>query len=370
MTASDRMLFEERACAERRVGIATLNAPRKLNALDLGMIERLQAQLLRWRDDPQIAVVVLRGAGERAFCAGGDIREVAGAAHGKTEEEVRFAEHYFGAEYRLDYLIHTFGKPLLGWGEGIVMGGGIGLLVGASHRVVTPRSLLAMPEITIGLFPDVGASWFLNRMPGRSGLYLGLTGARLNAADAVFVGLADYVLEDASLDATLDRIAGTAWSEDLIGNHERLSRLLATTPAETAPSRVHQHLETINRLVDHPCTQDLYQSIVEGPREDAWLAENAERLSAGSPTSAWVIHEQLRRGRRQSLAESLRMEADMAVQFTRRHDFPEGVRALLVDKDNRPNWQPSELEAVEPDQVAAHFVSPWPQDQHPLKDLR
>jgi enoyl-CoA hydratase/carnithine racemase len=370
MSATDCVLFEERACAERRIGIATLNAPRKLNALDLGMIERLQAQLLRWRDDPQIAAVVLCGTGERAFCAGGDVREVAGAARGKTEDEVRFAEHYFGAEYRLDYLIHTFGKPLLGWGEGIVMGGGIGLLVGASHRVVTPRSLLAMPEITIGLFPDVGASWFLNRMPGRSGLYLGVTGARLNAADAVFVGLADYVLADGRLTATLEKLTGTAWSEDIVNNHEQLSRLLAATPAEAAPSRVHQHLQTINRLTDHPCTTDLYRAIIEGPGDDAWLTENAERLRAGSPTSVWVIQEQLRRGRRQSLAENLRMEADMAVQFTRRHDFPEGVRALLVDKDNRPNWQPGSLEAVEPAQVAAHFVSPWPQSEHPLRDLQ
>lgn len=352
---TEHLLVEERPGRHGRIGVLTLNAPRKLNALGLDMIETATAALQAWARDDGVAAVVLTGAGGKAFCAGGDIREVVGAGHAD------YAERYFANEYRLDHLIHCYSKPLLVWGDGIVMGGGLGLMAGASVRLVTPRSLLAMPEITIGLFPDVGASYFLNRMPGRSGLYLALTGARLNAADAQFAGLADYHVAEDALEPLLTHLDELRWSADARANLE------AVREAAKAMVVPHQHaspvrgwLDHINARCDHVQTLPLVQSILaDRDHADPWLRGNAERLAAGSPTAAAVIHEQLRRSAHRSLAEVFRSEAALAVQFTRRHDFPEGVRALLVDKDNQPAWRPARLDDLSPEWVEEHFASPW-----------
>ena len=192
------VLFEERSAANgMRFGIATLNAPQTLNGLSLEMVDLLAARLDEWARDPGVALVVLQGAGEKAFCAGGDLHGLyrsMGENQGKSGWSNAYARRFFEHEYRLDYRIHTYPKPVLCWGHGIVMGGGIGLMMGASHRVVSETSRLAMPEVSIGLFPDVGGSWLLNRMPGRIGLFLALTGAHMNTADAFFAGLADFRL--------------------------------------------------------------------------------------------------------------------------------------------------------------------------------
>lgn len=177
-----------------RIGIATLNAPQTLNALSLPMIEVLDEQLTIWANDPDIVCVLLRGTGPKAFCAGGEVRSLAEACRHHPGEVPPLAAHFFAAEYRLDYRLHTYPKPLLCWGHGHVLGGGMGLLQGSSVRIVTPSSRLAMPEISIGLYPDVGASWFLARLPGKLGLFLGLTGAPINARDALDLGLADRLL--------------------------------------------------------------------------------------------------------------------------------------------------------------------------------
>ena len=194
MTENCQVLFREHEGTNGcRIGHATLNAEKSLNALTLDMVDQLYEKLNLWRDDPAIVAVVLDGAGERAFCAGGDIRRLRQSVIDSDYGVNPYGEQFFAREYRLDYLIHRFGKPVLCWGSGIVMGGGIGLLAGASHRVVTQGSRLAMPEISIGLFPDVGAGWFLNRMPGKVGLFLGLTGLRMNAGDALFTGLGNSI---------------------------------------------------------------------------------------------------------------------------------------------------------------------------------
>src|SRR5690606_15192614 len=177
------------------IGIATLNVPRALNALSLEMIDLLKMQLDDWQQDARIAAVWLDAEGDKAFCAGGDVvRLYQSMVDTPTGERNHYAEAFFGREYQLDYLLHTYGKPVICWGHGIVMGGGLGLMSGCSHRVVTEKSRIAMPEITIGLHPDVGGSWFLSRMPGRTGLFLGLTGANINAADALYIGLADRAI--------------------------------------------------------------------------------------------------------------------------------------------------------------------------------
>ena len=208
------VLFEELTAANgRRIGIATLASEKTLHAISLEMVSLLTPQLQRWQADPGVAMVLLQAQGEKAFCAGGDLQQLYRSMcehHASPEREDiranRYAAEFFEQEYRLDYLIHSFAKPILCWGHGIVMGGGIGLMAGCSHRVVTERSRLAMPEITIGLYPDVGGSWFLARMPGKTGVFLALTGANLNANDALFAGLADYRVAQSAKQSVIDAL--------------------------------------------------------------------------------------------------------------------------------------------------------------------
>ena len=222
MGGSERVapvLFEEkRAVGGRRVAFATLNAEKSLNALSIGMIRLLYAQLQRWEADPEICCIVLQGAGGKAFCPGGNLRNIYQSMLEYPGPEINnpVAGAFFAEEYRLDYIIHTCSKPLLCWGHGIVMGAGIGLMNGASHRVVTEGSRLAMPENTIGLYPDVGGSWFLNRMPGRSGLYLSLTCAPMNAADALFLDLGDFFIPS-DVTAENTTIASESLSGEITG---------------------------------------------------------------------------------------------------------------------------------------------------------
>src|SRR3954452_13846225 len=233
----DPILFDTiRTASGHTFGRATLNNPAVLNALSLPMIDLLDPQLAAWADDPQIAGVVLDAVGDRAFCAGGDVVAVYRAIRAAGPGQVpSLAEAFFEREYRLDHRIHAFPKPLLCWGHGFVMGGGIGLLAGASHRVATPPTRMAMPEISIGLYPDVGGSWLLPRMPGRSGLFLALTGAPLNAADARLAGLADVVLAQDSLPGVLESIAAERWQGDRTNDDARLTQVLARFSTEDLP---------------------------------------------------------------------------------------------------------------------------------------
>ena len=368
------IVFEERPAASgARVAFATLNTPKALNALSQEMIDDLHPRLAAWNADPGIACVVLSGEGDRAFCAGGDVvglyRSIMEHPGGPSPD----AEHFFETEYRLDYLIHTFDKPLLCWGHGIVMGGGLGLMAGASHRVVTGKSMIAMPEITIGLYPDVGATWFLNRMPGRVGLFLGLTGARLNAADALFVGLGDYFIEGDRREAVFQGLLETPWDSDAELNHGHLSLLLRRFADESAGERPHSallsHLDLINHVCDRHSVQGIYDAITAADNDDPWVRHARESFEQGAPTSARLIFEQYRSGRHLSLREAFQREILMSVNMIRRPDFAEGVRALLVDKDRNPRWQPASLDEVDQALVARQFRLPEGYRANPLADL-
>src|SRR5690554_6615229 len=211
----DAVLFSTKDTADgHKIGIATLNSERSLNALSLAMIDALEPQLEAWANDDSIVCVWLEGAGEKAFCAGGDIVAMYKAAKDLPKEPVAEVVDFFTREYRLDYRIHTYPKPLLVWADGFVMGGGMGLMNGASHRVVTERSRLAMPEISIGLYPDVGATYFLSKLPDNMGLFLGLTAAQVNAADALYIGLADFAIASDMRDNTLHALTNASWSDD------------------------------------------------------------------------------------------------------------------------------------------------------------
>lgn len=295
------VLFEQRDCADgHRIGIATLNAPRTLNGLSLQMTRLLDAQLRVWADDAQIACVVLRGAGEKAFCAGGDLHGLYQSmrAHREAVPDAQqrraqpqgnaHAAAFFEEEYRLDHRIHTYPKPLLCWGHGIVMGGGIGLMSGASHRVVTERSRLAMPEISVGLFPDVGGSWLLRRVPHGAGLFLALTGAPLDASDAIYAGLADVRLEHAQYAAVLDALDAHAWTGDASEDRAQLGAFLhgIAQPLEPGPLQVHAAL--IAQLVAGQTLQEVVAAILALQSEDAWLQAARATLAAGAPARrAW-----------------------------------------------------------------------------------
>ena len=372
---SPRILCSEVPAGGRhRVAFAQLNAERSLNALSLDMIRLLDTQLRRWANDPQIACVVLHGAGEKAFCAGGDIRSLYRALTsepGPAPHPAALA--FFTEEYRLDYLLHRYPKPLLIWGSGIVFGGGVGLMAGASHRVVTETSRLAMPEISIGLFPDVGGSAFLRRMPGRSGLFLALTGSHINSHDAIAASLADRFLLSQDRDALFARLQEVTWGDEARNNHARLSALLDEFAAKAAsklpPSLLLQHADRIESFCAGESVQDIVARIVAYDGDDEWLQRAAKTLAAGSPTTAALSWELRRRAESLDLAGIFRMELTVAVQCCARPDFIEGVRALLIDKDHAPRWTPATLAEVTPQSIAEHFAEPWPKGEHPLSDL-
>jgi enoyl-CoA hydratase/carnithine racemase len=358
-----------------RLGFARLNREKALNALSAEMFRLLHPQLRIWADDPRIACVILHGAGEKAFCAGGDVRSVYHAikAHSGPAPNPTALE-LFRDEYRLDYFLHRYPKPLLVWGSGIVLGGGLGLMVGASHRVVTETSRIGMPEISIGFFPDVGGSWFLQRMPGRSGLFMALTGSQINGHDAIVGGLADYFVRSSDRDALFARLAAAPWSSDADTNRLVLSEVLQEFTARAASllpvSNLQRHRELIETICRGDSLQDIVGRITYYDGEDAWLRRAAETLAAGSPTSAALSYELQRRARTLDLASTFRLELGVTVQCCARHDFCEGVRALLIDKDHNPKWQPAELSAVTSGLLEQHFLEPaWPDGRHPLADL-
>lgn len=372
--AEQVVVFEEReAGSGKRVGFARLNAEQSLNALSQSMIDLLGPRLTAWAEDPAIACVVLQGSGEKAFCAGGDVVSLYQSMRENPGGTSQLAEHFFESEYRLDYQIHTYPKPILCWGHGIVMGGGLGLMAGASHRVVTERSRIAMPEVAIGFYPEVGATWFLNRMPGRTGLFLGLTGASINAADAMYVGLADYFLLSEQQADVFDALGDVDWSEDTSVNHERLSQLLrgfAEPNLDRMPaSKVAEHRGLIDQITEQRSVEGILQALRSHENTDDWLSNGLKSLEAGSPTSARIVIEQLQRGRHLSLKEAFILELNMSVQFTRQSDFAEGVRALLVDKDRNPKWSPARLEDVTASSIDKYFQPPSGFVPSPLADL-
>ena len=368
----DTVKIEERDCpGGMKLGVITLDAPKSLHALNLDMIRAIDGALLRWMDDASIACVVLQSSTDKAFCAGGDVRSLRTAVAeqpGVVPNPQALA--FFAEEYRLDHRIHTYAKPLLVWGGGIVMGGGLGLMAGASHRVVTETTRIAMPEITIGLFPDVGGSWFLGRMPGRSGLFLGLTGAPMNAADALFAGLGDYFLPQDAREPVLDALAQASWRANPQVNRQQLDRLLRSfaAPASLLPvSEVRANFDAIASLTQAPTLQEVVAAIAAYAGDSAWLQKAAHSLAKGAPSSAALVWAMRERTRHLSLAQVFQLELIVAVQCCAHPDFAEGVRALLIDKDGAPQWQPASVGELGERYLNEYFQAPW--TTHPLADL-
>lgn len=384
--ANDVMLFEEILCANgTRIGIATLNTPKTLNGLSLTMTRLLAVKMEQWASDPGLSLIVMRGAGEKAFCAGGELHTLYESMlqnQGKPAIDNHYAGTFFAEEYALDYRIHTFPKPILVWGNGIVMGGGMGLMMGASHRVVTDTSKLAMPEITIGLFPDVGGTWMLNRLPGKTGLFLGLTGAHIGGADALFAGMADYHLSHDAWDILISSLKTQRWQripDDANDQHatrvrhdDLLNSLLHELSIDPVPAigNLQQHLSLIQKI----CSGSDLEKIVSGvlalsEHEDPWLQRAAKTLAAGSPGSARLTFTLLQRTKHLSLAEVYRIEWIAGLICASHGDFAEGIRALLVDKDKNPKWNPATLSEATTAWVEKFFTLPYAAKEHPLYKL-
>lgn len=352
------------------LGIATLNAEKTLNALTLPMIEGLLAQIKAWAQNPRISCVLLRGAGAKAFCAGGDVVSLVQACRGRPGEVPALAGRFFAAEYRLDYALHTFEKPLLCWGHGYVLGGGMGLLQGAGVRIVTPSSRLAMPEISIGLFPDVGASWFLPRLPGKLGLFLAMTGAHVNATDAVQMGLADRLMGEDQQDALIDGLLQLNWQAQ---PRQQLTSLLQALEHDAMPLRPPTqwlaHRALIDQGLDVADASAAWKAILRWQAHpDPLLANAAQTLAKGCPLSARLCWEQQQRTRLMSLAEVLRLDYAMSLNCCRHPEFCEGVRARLIDKDQTPHWHWPDVCSIPDAVVQAHFSKVW-EGRHPLADL-
>ena len=362
-----------------KIGHATLTKPASLNALDLPMINLLTPQLEKWQQDPKIAMVILDGSGERAFCAGGDIVSMYksmqdwGAVKENPDAKNSYAlQNFFTQEYQLDHLIHIFSKPILVWGNGIIMGGGLGLMSGGSHRVVTETSRIAMPEISIGLYPDVGGSYFLNQMPAGCGLFLGLTGAFINAADAIYSNLADYFVPHYAKQPLFDKLLAANWQEDVL--HQTLSSIcddFHTLHNEQLPQgNLIEYQDWFTSLATKIDVSQAVEYIMSVNAEDnKWLSKAQKTLSAGSPITANLVFEQLLRGKDMTLAECFQMELGMSCQCGEFGEFQEGVRALMIDKDNQPNWRFKSVDQVPQNTIDYFFENIWSKSTHPLAHL-
>ncbi|ALM52770.1 enoyl-CoA hydratase/isomerase family protein [Halomonas huangheensis] len=367
----DRLTTQDGGC----IAVATLNSPRTLNSLSLEMARQLDTQLQQWAEDPSVHLVWLDGDGDKAFCAGGDVVALVRALKDEQQgagQPGDFAREYFSMEYRLDYRLHTFPKPVVVWADGIVMGGGLGLMAGSRHRVVTETSRIAMPEITIGLYPDIGASWFLNRLPSGIGAYLGLTGANLNARDVLDLGLADRFVPRANRQALLERLTQSDIVPGTVDDAEAavVAALAEFEDRSRAPAgQVDEWRDHLQSLAQQATVSAAVTAILADDTDNSWLAANRARLEAGCPLSAHLAWQMLARHRHTSLADAFREELVVSVQCCVLGDFAEGVRALLIDKDKSPRWRHAEVASVSEADLAAMFGVPWGTQAGPLDDL-
>jgi enoyl-CoA hydratase len=348
MSASDEILLERQG----GLGIVTLNRPQALNTLSLAMYRRFDPQLVAWGEDENVRAIIVRGAGDRAFCAGGDVRAIfdarrEGAGSGDYKAD------FFREEYRLIERVHRFPKPYIALVDGITMGGGCGVSINGRFRVATERTVFAMPEVHIGLFPDVGASRFLNLCPGRIGLYLALTGTRVRTADSLYCGFATHYVPHARLGELTAALAALDWRNG--ATDRQVEAVIAPFAAKAGEARLPALQAEIDRCFAGASVEAIVAAL--GRERAPWAEEALAAISRASPISLKITFRQLMLGRGMSVEEALTLEYRMTQHVMAGHDFFEGIRALLMDKDNRPRWEHASLEAVSEAVVARYFES-------------
>ena len=368
---TDQILATETAAARGAIGLLTLNAERSLNALNLDMVKTIQLQLNKWRIDDNIAAIWIDGTGDKAFCAGGDVQALYHSAMHRKQKKLiscEYAEAFFLNEYAMNFSLHTYPKPIICFGHGIVMGGGLGILAGCSHRIITEKSRIAMPEVSIALFPDVGGSWFLNHMPGSAGLFLALTGASMNAADAIFTGIADYCIDHTEKQALLNQLAQLSFGSSISTNHQLLDDAIKGFNKEPeASSDVENHFEQINKLCCADTIEEIANNISTLETQNSWLQKAKEGLFNGSPLAIRWIYQQLQISAELNLREVFLSELILATNIVRHDEFQEGVRALLIDKDRKPQWQHNSIGQCKQSTIDDFFKAPW--KDNPLAKL-
>ncbi|WP_380872647.1 enoyl-CoA hydratase [Sphingomonas sp. DBB INV C78] len=341
---TDEVLF----AVEGQVGRIRLNRPKAIHALTHPMCDAMIEKLIAWRADPDIRLVMIDHAEGRGFCAGGDIRMIAesGAQDGVA------ARAFFHAEYQLNHLLFTYSKPVIAFMDGVTMGGGVGISQPAKYRIATDRTMYAMPESGIGLFPDVGGGWYLSRLPGRAGQFLALTGARLDGAECVALGLSTHYVPAEKLDAL---------KAALIADPENVDAVLTASAETPPPARIEGNREKIDRLFG----PDTLEEVVAALKADGgeWAQKELATLATKSPTTCKVSLRLLAQAHDHvDFAEEMRVEYRVASHICQRHDFIEGVRALIIDKDNAPKWDPATPEGVS-DHVIDQIFAPLDADQ-------
>ena len=355
---------------ENGIGFIALNRPKALNALSTGMVRAMKSAMDTWRDDPSVLAVVVYSPHPRALCAGGDIRFLYEA---NQRGESAAIDGFFTDEYKLNHTIFYYPKPYIALMNGVVMGGGMGISQGAAQtgglRIVTAGARLAMPETKIGLFPDVGASWFLARTPGYLGTYLGVTGNMIDAADALYAGLADLIVPDAALGGLFESLSTARFASgaDVVAHLSAAVRAANEGQAQASSALAAQGA-AIARHFAFSNMQDIVASLEASG--DAWSTQVLADLRARSPLSMAVSLELIRRAATLSMAQCLRTDLDLVRTSFATGDILEGIRAVIVDKDHAPHWKPAQISDVSAQRVAAMFVSAWSEQGHPLAALQ
>lgn len=351
--ASEDILFDRAG----GLAVVTLNRPEALNAFTLGMYRRFDPMLRKWAGDPAVHAVLIRGAGERAFCAGGDVRAIYEAGRG-IGGPPDLTSTFFREEYELIRRVHRYPKPYLALIDGIAMGGGMGVSVNGAYRIATEKTTLAMPETAIGLFPDVGATRFLNLCPGRIGLYLALTGARLRAADALYCGFATHFVPRERIEELTHALAEMPWRSG--SERSQVEALLAACAIDPGAAPLASLRPAIDRGFAGATVETILDALAAaeaaGGADAAWAAEARAGLPSKSPTSLKITLRQLVLGQGFDLEAALVLEYRMTQHVMAGHDFYEGVRAMLVDKDQKPRWRPATLAEIGDAIVDSHFA--------------
>jgi len=337
------ILFERRGAA----GHMTLNRPKALNTLTHEMCTALHAQLDLWATDDAVKLVILEGAGDKAFCAGGDVRKV----HDTGKVGDPYPATFFGDEYRMNAAIKAFPKPYVSMLDGIVMGGGVGISAPGSHRVLTEKTMCAMPETAIGFFPDVGGTWFLARTPMFAGIYFGLTGARMNAADAIYAGLGDCMIPSDKVGEAVAALSSHDYGPDAHGDVDAVLDHFTTDPGMNSLQPIAE--EVIMPIFSMDRIEDMLPALDALGTEFGMKAAKAIRRL--SPTAMKVTRAAIRKAYKMEFNEALVMEFRLSMRFMEGKDFFEGVRSVLIDRDNAPSWQPPNLEDVTEEDVSAYF---------------
>jgi enoyl-CoA hydratase/carnithine racemase len=337
------------------ISVIKLNAPESLNALTLEMVALIQDHLNEVRTKDNIVAIIFDSVIDKAFCSGGNVVSIAKAI---KKDNIKVAEQFFSSEYKLDLDIHLYPKPIICIANGIVLGGGVGLMNGCSHRIVTDTTYMAMPEISIGLFPDVGGSWFLNKIPNNIGVFLGLTAIPLNCSDALHLSLADYIINHKLKNQIIELLCDSSWRgspfyvvDNVLNNLQNHSYLKYPTP----PSKIKEYSAFIQEFVHQDNINNIVRIILNYQTNDLWIKKAQKNLSYGSPLSAVLIYNQLYKAKDLSLEDVFKFEYELALTTCQQGDFYEGVRALLIDKDHSPKWKYSNIESIEVEFIQSFF---------------